>query len=116
MPETDADTDDKPPQPSFWAFTSADWKNLVVGLIGSLVTVVIVAVALIVNRHLGSIRLSAVTYLEIVGGFAAVGILSFATKKVEALSRALLLLFFGAFALGVVFALFLVLGEAAGVK
>jgi hypothetical protein len=102
-------------EPFSWAPSKADWKSLIVGVIGSLVTVVIVAIALIVNRHLGTIRLSAVGYLAIAGCFAVLGTLASVTRKVRVLGTVLVLLFFGVFVLGVVFALLLVVGQAAGI-
>jgi hypothetical protein len=109
------------PQKSFWSsFTAADMRGLIVGVIGGLLVVMIVALALIVNRHLGSIRTSAAFYFLIVGGVGFLTLLSVvvkpSTKMVGWLSKPIRLILGVVVTLIVVLGLLLFLGEAAGIK
>jgi hypothetical protein len=98
----------------FWDIRSADdIRNLLLGVIGGLLVVVIVALALIVNRHLGHLRGSAVFYLAISGGPAVLLLLAVVTNGW--LRKALRVLSGTAVALIVVLGLLLFLGEAAGI-
>jgi hypothetical protein len=95
-------------------------RGLIVGVIGGLLVVMIVALALIVNRHLGSIRTGAAFYLVIVVVVGVLALLSAVvkpdTKKVGWLSRPIRLILGVVLALIVVLGLLLFLGEAAGIK
>jgi len=103
-------------QTSFWAsFTMEDMRSLIVGVIGGLLVVMIVALAFIVKRNLGHIRGSAAFYLVLSLSLALLGILSWRAPKNWVRTAARLLL---ATVLGLIFVLgtLLFLGEAAGIK
>ena len=87
---TTENTQDRTRKPSCWAFTEADWKNLVVGVIGGLLVVMIVALALILNRHLGHLKGTAAFYLAICGGPTVLLILSVVIKGVRLSERFLI--------------------------
>jgi drug/metabolite transporter (DMT)-like permease len=105
---------DPPAQTKLWTLTKADWKSLIVGVYASLVAVLIVAVALIVTRHLGHIEVSAYWYL----GFSVVGSILFAlawiTRNVRWLTLLIRLVLGAGLAAIMVFGLLFILGEAAG--
>jgi hypothetical protein len=82
------------------------------------VTVLIVALALIVRRHLGNIRGTAVFWLVISGGPCVLLVLAWLTSKVDRLKwlTVLILLILGLAVVGIVgLGLLLFLGEAAGI-
>jgi hypothetical protein len=106
---------DETAQTKLWALTKADWKSLIVGVYASLVTVLIVAVALIVTRHLGHIEVSAYWYL----GFGVVGVILYAlawvTRNVKWLTFLIRLVLGAGLAAIMVLGLLFILGEAAGI-
>jgi hypothetical protein len=108
-------TDDTSAQTKLWALTKADWKSLIVGVYSSLVTVLIVAVALIATRRLGHVEVSAHWYL----GFSVVGLilltLAWVTRGVKLLTNLIRLVLAAGLAVIVVLGLLFILGEAAGI-
>jgi hypothetical protein len=118
-----ATTDSAPAQPGqtvkfSWKLNSADWQSLYVGVIASLVTVMIVAVALVATRHLGHIRLSALDILAISVGPAILAVFALLTNKVSRLKwlTVLILLVIGLDLVGIVgLGLLFIIGDAAGI-
>jgi hypothetical protein len=105
-------------------FTRADWRSLYVGVVGSLVTLLIVALALTVTRHLGHVRAPASFYLATSLGPLVLFLIAWRANKVgNRVSRlkwlkrlAGLLVLIAALALAAILGLgvLFIIGEAAG--
>jgi phage-related holin len=112
--------------PFSWRFNKADWKSLFVGVIGSLVTLMIVALALTVTRHLGHVRAPTLFYIATTAGPSALFLLAWRANKLgdkvswlkwlKKLAGALVLIAALALAAIVGFGLLILIGEAAGIR